>query len=234
DGDTILTTTGEKVLSTAHAEIVTIQMSFAEKLANRLSNPNLMYILLIIGLLGILFELFNPGAILPGVGGAIALLLALYGMSILPVNYVGFGLIILGIILLVLEIKIVSHGILAIGGIVSLFLGSIMLIQTPEGADFLNISLWIIIITTILTTLFFTFAIGMGLRAQKNKVVSGKEDIIGKVGVVIETLDPVGKIRTQGEIWTATSSSSETIPQEEKVVIKKIEGLHLVVERGET
>src|SRR5699024_10855069 len=123
-------------------DIVEVQMSFAEKLTNKLSDPNLMYILLIIGLLGVLFEFFNPGGILPGVGGAIALLLALYAMSILPINYVGFGLIILGIVLFVLEIKIASHGILAIGGIVALFFGSIMLIQTPEGADFLNISLW--------------------------------------------------------------------------------------------
>ncbi len=228
NGDTIPTTAGEKVLHTREAQIQEVPMSFSEKLTTTLSNPNLMYILLIIGILGILFEFFNPGGIIPGVGGAIALLLALYGMSILPINYIGFALLLLGVILLVLEIKIVSHGILAIGGAVALFFGSIMLLQTPEGASFLNISLWVIITATVLTTLFFLFAIGMGLRAQRNKVASGKENMVGQKGTALENLYPTGKIKVRGEIWTAESLSGN-IKKGEQVVVTEIKALKLLV-----
>src|SRR5690625_1555449 len=149
NGDTITTVTGDKILNTAEAHITEEPMSFSEKLTVMLSNPNLMYILLLIGLFGVLFEFFNPGGILPGVAGGIALVLALFSMSILPVNYAGLALIIFAIILFILEIKIVSHGILAVGGVIALFLGSVMLMQTPKGADFLNISLGIIITSTL-------------------------------------------------------------------------------------
>jgi membrane-bound serine protease (ClpP class) len=152
-------------------------MGFIEKLLNIISDPNIAYILLMLGFYGIMFELYSPGAILPGILGVISLILAFYSLQTLPVNYAGVALIAFALLLFILEIKIVSHGVLAIGGIISLLIGSMMLIRTGSG-DIGKISWTVIISTTAVTALFFLFVIGMGIKAQRLKPATGMNALV--------------------------------------------------------
>jgi membrane-bound serine protease (ClpP class) len=140
NGKTIEVNGGIKTLHTKGARIESFEMGVFQKLLNIISDPNIAYILMLLGMFGILFELYNPGAILPGIVGVISLILAYYSMHTLPINYAGLALIIFAIILFLLEIKIVSHGLLAIGGTVSLLLGSMMLIRSGSGLEVVKIS----------------------------------------------------------------------------------------------
>src|SRR6478752_868729 len=178
-----------------------------EKLLNLLSDPNIAYILLMLGMYGLLFELYSPGAIFPGIIGVIALILAFYSMQTLPINYAGLALIIFGVILFVLEIKIVSHGLLTIGGIVSLLLGSLMLIRSDSTFDFIGISVSVIIASVAVTAFFFLFVIGLGIKAQREKPATGIEAMIGEIGSSLEILDPAGRVYVHGETWNAESVS---------------------------
>ncbi|MGH2553105.1 MAG: NfeD family protein, partial [Chitinophagaceae bacterium] len=229
DGKTVLLISGEKILHTSSARIITYKMTTWEKLLDLLSDPNIAYILLLIGLYGILFELYNPGAILPGIVGVISLILAFYSMHSLPINYAGLALIIFAVILFLLEIKIVSHGLLAIGGIISLLIGSMMLIKSGSSLEFVKISRTLIITATVVSALFFLFVIGAGLKAQRRKGVTGIQALTGAIGEVTETLSPVGTIRVMGEIWNAESVAGN-ISKGEKVRIKEMRKLKLYVE----
>jgi membrane-bound serine protease (ClpP class) len=179
---------------------------------------------------GLIFELYNPGSILPGIVGVIALILALYSMHTLPINYAGLALIIFAVILFLLEIKIVSHGLLAIGGVISLFLGSMMLIKSNSSLEMVKISWGVMIGATIVSALFFLFIVGFGIRAQRRKVVTGIEALLGDTGEAMEPLSPTGTIKVQGEIWNAESLSG-TVDKGEKVRIKEMKNLKLFVER---
>ena len=229
DGKTIALSTGTKTLHTKGASIEKYEMTMTEKLLNLISDPNIAYILLLLGLFGVLFELYNPGAILPGIVGVIALILSFYSMHTLPVNYAGLALIIFAIILFLLEIKIVSHGMLAIGGIVSLLLGSMMLIKSSSALETAKVSRNVIISATAVSALFFLFVIGLGIKAQRRKVVTGLEALIGDTGEVIDLLDPSGSIKVNGEIWNAESLTG-TITKGEKVRIMEMKNLKLYVE----
>lgn len=209
DGRSVEVPSGSTTLRTKSAKIETEEMSFVEKLLNIISDPNIAYILLMLGFYGILFELYSPGAIFPGIIGVIGLILGFYALHTLPVNYAGLALIVFGIILFLLEIKIASYGMLTIGGIISVLLGSLMLIRTDPNFEFFRISRTVIFTTTAITTLFFLFVIGAGLRAQKAKPVTGLEGFIGDTGKALETLDPAGTVRVQGEIWQAESLSGK-------------------------
>jgi membrane-bound serine protease (ClpP class) len=220
---------GAVTLHTKGAKMVEYEMSFIEKLLNILSDPNIAYILMMLGFFGLMFELYNPGAILPGIVGVICLVLAFYSLNTLPINYAGLALILFALLLFILEIKIVSHGVLAIGGIVSLLLGSMMLIRRDAGAVG-NISWAVIITTTAVTTLFFLFVVGMGLKAQKLKPVTGSESMIGKTGEAKEQLNPLGMVFVNGELWQAESLSG-AIGQGEKVRVKSMKGFKLFVEK---
>jgi membrane-bound serine protease (ClpP class) len=162
-----------------------------------------------IGFYGILFELYNPGAIFPGVVGVIALILGLYALHALPLNYAGLALIIFGIILLILEIKITSYGLLTIGGVASLVIGSLMLIREDPIFPLLKLSLMVILTTVGLTVLFFLFILGLGVKALKLKPVTGVEGFIGETGLVLQDLDPYGTVHVHGEIWQAESVSGK-------------------------
>jgi membrane-bound serine protease (ClpP class) len=229
NGKLIELTAGNKHFLIKEPTIEIYRMSIWEKLLNVLSDPTIAYILLMIGMYGIMFELFSPGAILPGIAGVIALILAFYSMQTLPVNYAGLALIIFGIILFILEIKVVSHGLLAIGGTVSLFLGSIMLIRPGSSIELAAISRAVIYSATVLTTLFFLFIIGAGLRAQRRKVLTGPEGMKDTTGEVIEMLDPTGMIKLNGELWAAESISG-TINKGERVKVTGRKSLKLFVE----
>jgi membrane-bound serine protease (ClpP class) len=217
DGRIIQTATGSIKLNTKNALVRTYEMSFSEKMLNVISDPNIAYMLLMLGFFGIMFELFNPGAILPGIVGVISLILSLYSMHTLPINYAGMALIFFALLLFVLEIKIMTHGILAIGGIISLLLGSMILINTSTG-EIGRISWSVIITITIITTLFFLFIIGLGIKAQKRKPVTGIEALIGETGESKDILNPEGMVFVHGELWRAESVSGE-IKKGEKITV---------------
>jgi len=230
DGKTVEVAGTRVTLHTRGARIVEKEMGWKFKILDVLSDPNIAYIFFMLGLYGLLFELYNPGAILPGVVGVIALILAFYSLHTLPVNYAGLALIIFGIVLFILELKIVSHGLLGAGGVVALLLGSIMLINPESSLEFISIS-WSVILTSVLVTaLFFFFAIGMGIKAQRAKPVTGVEGIIGETGEALTDLAPEGQVRVHGEIWNATSIGG-TITRGTRVSVKQIHGIRLTVDR---
>ena len=232
DGKQIELATGTKTLRTKNANIRLLEMGAVEKILNIVSDPNIAYLLMMLGFFGILFELYNPGAILPGIIGVISLILAFYSMHTLPVNYAGLALIIFAIILFLLELKVMSHGMLAIGGALSLFLGSMMLIRTSSTLESARISHSIIIASTAITVLFFLFIIGVGLKAQRAKPVTGIEGMMGEVGETLDPLDLTGTVRVHGEIWNAESISG-VISKGRKVRVTGIKDLKLYVETEE-
>ncbi|HEK85273.1 MAG TPA: nodulation protein NfeD [Candidatus Aminicenantes bacterium] len=180
-----------------------IPMTFRQKLLMTIANPNLAYILLMIGLLGLYFEFANPGAVLPGVLGGISLLLAFFSFQILPVNYVGLLLILLGTFLFVLEVKVHSYGALTMGGIISLVLGSIMLIKAPVPE--LRPSLRFIIPVALGVSLVFVFLVYLVIKAQARKTITGKEGMVGETGTALTSISPEGQVFVHGEIWRAIS-----------------------------
>ncbi len=226
----IETTAGKRILNTENAVILTVEKSFQQKLLDILSDPNLAYILMMLGIYGLLFELYNPGSIFPGVVGFICLILAFYSLHTLPINYAGIALILFAIVLFILEIKIMSYGLLTIGGIISLALGSIMLIENESFFDFVTISWEVILIAVLLTTAFFIFAIGLGLKAQRSKPTTGIEGIIGETGEVMNDLRPDGLVRVHGEIWNATSLDG-ILRRGTKIKVQEIEKLKLKVRK---
>jgi len=230
DGKQIETVRGMVTLHTNGARIEQLEMGWAEKMLDTLSDPNIAYILFMLGVYGLMFELYNPGSIFPGIVGVISLVLAFYTMHTLPINYAGLALIIFGIILFLLEIKIVSHGMLAIGGAVSLFLGSIMLIRTSSVLEFVEISWFVIVASVAITTFFFVFLLGLGLKVQRNKPTTGKEGIIGEIGETLSLLNPEGTVRVQGELWQAETASGK-IAKGERVRVVEIQNLKLRVEQ---
>jgi membrane-bound serine protease (ClpP class) len=202
-------------------------MNWREKVLNALSNPNIAYLLLMLGTIGIFFEISQPGVILPGAIGAIAILLALFAFSSLPINYVGVLLIILAIILFILEVKVVSYGMLAVGGIISMALGSIMLIDSSE--PYLQISRAVIAATVAVSAGFFLLATGMVVKTQRRPAISGQEGMIGETGKAIDPINDSGMVFVHGEYWQACSD--QPIAAGSKIrIIKVMDGLKLQVE----
>jgi membrane-bound serine protease (ClpP class) len=206
-----------------------IQMSWRERLLDIISNPTIAYIFLMLGIYGIFFELSSPGAILPGVVGGIFLILAFYALQMLPVNYAGLALIFFGIILFIAEIKVVSHGLLAIGGVISLFLGSIMLFHTPT--EYMRISMSVIIPAVLVSAAFFIFAVTKAINARLKKPTTGMEGLIGEVGIASTPVSPEGKVSIHGEFWNVVSD--QPIERGEKVQVIGVENLKLKVKKIE-
>ncbi len=216
------------VLSLAPAKIEELPPNFAETLLGVLSDPNIAYILFLLGLYGLLFELYNPGSILPGVVGGICMILALYALQTLPFSYAGIALIVFAIILFLLEVKVTSHGLLAVGGAIALLLGSAMLIRPTSGLELVEISWSVILLASGLTALFFLVVIGLGLRAQRVRPASGLESLLGRTAVARTDLSPDGTVDLQGELWNARSDGSR-IAAGSIVTIRRVEGLQLIV-----
>ncbi|MFQ5960691.1 MAG: nodulation protein NfeD, partial [Candidatus Methylomirabilales bacterium] len=227
DGRTLETGAGKVTLQTKAATITEVEMNFRDKILQVISNPTIAYILLILGMAGLYFELSNPGAILPGVLGGICLILAFWAFQTLPINFAGLLLIILGVLLFIAELQVVSHGVLTAGGIIAMLLGSLMLIDSP--APFLQISLSAIIGVTAATTGFFLLVIGAAIRAHRRQPVTGHEGLIGQIGVVKTPLRPEGQIFVRGEIWKATSE--EPVKPGGQVEVTGISGLTLKVKK---
>ena len=219
---------GEKfVLKTKGAPISKQNMNWRERLLLLLTDPNFAYLLLLLATYGIIFELSNPGAILPGVVGAIALILALYSLAILPINWAGLALMVLGIGFLLAEVKAPTHGLLGVGGAISFLIGSIMLF---ENVGYRKISLGLILSMTILTTLFFLFVVAAGIKAQFRAKAVGRETIVGKIAEARSDLNPNGLVFLEGELWRAESTEG-FIEKGSKVRVVAMRGLTLQVKK---
>ena len=228
-GKHIVLTDGEVTLDTKNALIHEKKMGIRDRILTTLSDPNIAYLLLLIGLAGLYFEFAHPGAVLPGVVGGISLILAFFAMQTLPVNYAGVALIIFAIILFIAEIKIISHGMLTVAGIISLILGSLMLFESPVPA--LKVSFKVMIPTIVAISLFFIAVISLAVRAQLRKPNTGMEAMDGKEGKAVTDIDAEGKVEIGGELWNA--SSSRPIAKGELVKVTGLKGLALVVEKIE-
>ena len=220
-----------KTLKTAGAEVSEIKMSASEHVFQRLWRPEVMFILMLIAIYGIIGELTTPGAILPGVVGAIALVLVLYLAAILPVNVTGLALIALALMLFIFDVYAPTHGVLTVGGIISFLIGSLMLFNRAD--PLFRLSLSYIIPATFVTALFFVFLIGKGLRAQLLPIKAGAETLIGKTVTTLTAIDSHGgRIFVEGEHWNAVSDTS--IEKDEVVKIVAVQGLTLKVKnKGE-
>lgn len=225
DGRIVETDSGAVTLHTAGARIEDAPPSFRERFLARISEPNIAYLLLLAGIFGVFFELQNPGAILPGVVGAIALISAAFALQMLPINWTGLALIAIAIVLFVLEVKIASHGALAIGGVVAMLIGSIMLIDSP--LPFMRVSLSVIIPAVAFTALFFLFAVGMGVRAQRRRVTTGNEGLVGEAGVAKTAVHEEGSVFVHGEFWNA--HSDDPIAAGTAVVVVDVDGMRVRV-----
>jgi membrane-bound serine protease (ClpP class) len=200
-------------------------MGWRLEMLKALSDPNIAYLLMTIGTIGLLAELYNPGAILPGIVGAISLILAFYSFQSLPVNYAGVLLILLGIVFFILEATVTSFGLLAIGGVISMILGSLMLVKAE--APFLQIS-WSVILPVVAMAAFFTlFIVGMGLRAMKSRPLTGREGMVGLIGVAKTALAPQGQLSVHGELWEAVSE--QPLQPGDQAEVTRVEGLKLYV-----
>jgi membrane-bound serine protease (ClpP class) len=225
DGRTVTTAAGKVKIETKNATVVRGEMNLREKILKVIADPTIAYLLLLLGLAGLYFEFSNPGAIVPGVLGGISLILALYAFHQLPINYAGVLLILLAIVMFIAEIKVVSHGILTLGGIASMILGSVMLIDSP--LPDMRIPLTTIVISALAVAAFFTLLVGAGVRALWSKTTTGQEGLVGEVGVVRNRLAPRGQVFLHGELWNAESE----VPAEpgESVRVTRVDGLTLRV-----
>ena len=213
------------VLQTADARVETLEMSGFQKFLSTIAHPNIAYILMTLGGLGLYFELSNPGAVLPGVVGGICLILAFFALSVLPVNYAGIALIILAMIFFIAEVKVTSYGLLTVAGVISLILGSLMLFKSADPA--IRVSLELIISMAVFTLVVVTFLVSMVVRAHRTQVATGAEGLLHKHGVTRTQVGGRGKVFVHGEIWNA--SADEEIPAGTPVEVFSIDGLTLRV-----
>jgi membrane-bound serine protease (ClpP class) len=228
NGRTVNVAGVDKRIETENAIVVKEQMGLRLKILNLISDPSVAYILMLLGFYGLFFELTNPGVLLPGIIGAISLVLAFYAFQTLPVNYAGLLLIIIAIILFLLEVKVTSYGLLTVSGIVSLTLGSLMLFESPM--PFLRVSLSIIIPAALITAFFFVITFRLVYKAHKRKHATGSEALVGLEGTVKSDVGPQGgMVQVHGEFWSAYSDAS--IVKDEKVTVEAVSGLKLRVKK---
>lgn len=207
---------GQAQIDTQGMVIVEIETDWKTRLLSIISDPNIAYILLIVGIYGLIFEGYNPGTFIPGVIGAISLLLAFYALQIMPVNYVAAGLLVLGIALLVVEAFAPSFGILGVGGIIAFVLGSFLLFNEPETG--MAIAMPILIFVTIVSVIMLSFVLSLAIRARNRPIVTGTEEMLSEVGVVEHDFNDKGWIKIHGEIWKARSTQPLKAGQKVKVV----------------
>ena len=229
DGKTVETRTGKVTLKTKGMKINEIDMPFKYKFLSYLADPNVAYMLMMLGMIGILFEVYSPGAIFPGVAGGISIILALYAFQTIPISFAGVALILLGIIFFILELKIISHGALGIAGVISVVIGSIMLIDDPSGV--LTISWKSIVTVAAALGIFFFGVIAYAVKAQMAKVKTGMEGLIGETGIAKTDIIGKGKVSVHGELWDAKSDGP--IKSGEEVIIIGIEKLVIEVKKKE-
>ena len=230
DGRTITRFDGRsETLHLARASVVPIRMTLRQRVLSTIAHPNIAYILLSLGTLGLTIELWSPGAVLPGVVGGLSLLLAFFALQLLPINVAGLLLMLFGLLLFALEIKVTSYGLLTIGGIISLIFGSLMLIDSP--APELQVSLALVLSVVLGFTAIAAFLVRLALRSQRAAPVTGVEGLIGEAGVALESIAPgtPGRVRVHGEIWSALAD--EPIAIGDRVKTTSVNGLMLTVRK---
>jgi membrane-bound serine protease (ClpP class) len=225
DGRAVKTAKGTVTLATKAAMARPIEIGVRDRLLNVITDPNVAYVLMMLGTLGLIFELSNPGAILPGVIGGISLILAFFAFQSLPINFAGVLLILFAIVLFIAEVKVVSHGVLAIGGVVAMALGSLMLYDEPEAGFRVS---WLVVVPTVAVTAgIFLFALTAGVRALARRPQLGAEALVGATGTAYEALTPQGHIKLKGEIWRAVADRA--VPEGAPVRVVAVDGLTLRV-----
>jgi membrane-bound serine protease (ClpP class) len=228
NGRQVVMPAGERILRTEGAALHHIEMSLRQRLLSMLADPNVAYMLLMLGAAGLFFEIATPGVVLPGVIGGISLLLGLYALQLLPVNYAGLALVALAIILFIAEITVTSYGALTIGGIIAMILGSLMLFDAPPPLP--GLSLWVVVPSTLLVAAFFVFLVGAALKTLSQRPYSGREGLLQKVGVALTPIDQKqGKVFVAGERWGA--HSVEPIAQGVEVEVVQMDGMTLLVKQ---
>ena len=226
DGRSVNVLGQKKVLATTGLTIHLMEPDWRSRLLSIITDPNVAYILMLIGIYGLIYEFANPGMVLPGVAGAISLLLALFAFQVLPINYAGLALMLLGIAFMAAEVFVPSFGALGIGGVIAFVIGSIMLLDTDIPGY--GISIPLIGFFALLSAGLFMFVLGMAIKARQRPVVSGMEEMIGSIGEVIDDFETNGRVRIHSESWQARSQSPMRRGQRVRVIA--IEGLQLVVE----
>ena len=228
DGRRIETPGGVKTITTRGASVITREMKLRERVLKSLADPTIAYMLLLIGIAGLYFELSTPGALLPGVIGGISLITAFYSLQTLSANYAGLLLIGLGIVLFIAEIKITSYGILSLGGVTALVLGSLMLFDSS--LPYLRISLSVIIAATLFIWIFFVIVVGMVVKAQRRRPQTGIEGLIGQTCEAVTDVHETGKVFAHGEYWNARSGSM--LRKGDKAIVTAVQGMELIVEKA--
>lgn len=225
DGRRINLASGPNVLKTAGAGLREFPMGLRLEWLKTISDPNIAYLLMTIGTIGVIAELYSPGAILPGIVGAISLILAFYAFQSLPVNYAGMLLFLLGIVFFVLEASVTSYGLLAIGGVISMLIGSVMLIKSD--AEFFQISWAVILPVVTLASVLTLLVIGTGIRALRRRPATGREEMVGLIGIARTALAPDGQLAVRGELWEAVSE--QPVSAGDEVEVTAVDGLRLRV-----
>jgi membrane-bound serine protease (ClpP class) len=227
DGRRVTVEGREVVVRTKGARIEPFEMRWNLRVLSVLANPNLAYLLFLAGLAGLAIEFYNPGAILPGVTGAIALILAMLAFQVLPINWAGILLIVVGLGLLIAEVKVASHGVLGVGGVVALALGSIIFVDW-SAPNYLRVSL-LVVVPTVATLALTLFAIvGAAVRSQRRPAMGGEADLIGATGEALGRIAPEGKVFVHGEYWNARSATP--IEAGGRVRVTAVRGLVLDIE----
>lgn len=230
DGRTVVTRTGERTIRTQGAEIDHLPLSLMEQLLMVLTNPNIVFLLLTIGVQAILIELNSPGGWVAGFVGAVSLALALYGLGLLDVNW--FGLIILAIsfVLFILDIKAPTHGALTAAGIGTLIWGALVLFNSTGTPSFLRVSVPLVVVTSVITAGTFAIAVNFAIRAQRSPIRTGRESLVGRFGYARDKLDPKGQVQVGGETWMAELAPDQNpLEKGARVRILEIEGIRLIV-----
>ncbi|MFC1752731.1 nodulation protein NfeD [Thermoproteota archaeon] len=229
DGRKVETNYGQKIINTKDASISYYDLSNREKILNAIAHPNIAYILMMLGIIGLIFEFSHPGIGFPGIAGLICMLLAFYSFQLLPINYTGLSLIVLAILLLIAEAFTPTFGLLTLGAVVSFVFGSLMLIDSPY--PFLKVSLSLIIPTIATIAVITLFLLANVIKSHRRKVSTGKEGLIGQLGIAQTKIQKKGKVFLHGEIWSAYNTQKSIIKKGDEVRVVKIEGLKLYIEK---
>jgi membrane-bound serine protease (ClpP class) len=227
DGRTVALPSGERTLALAGARVVERELGVRFRLLSYLANPNVATILMMLGVWGLFFELQNPGSILPGVVGALCLILGFYSLQTFPLNFAGALLLALGAVLFLIETQVPSHGLLAVGGVVSTVLGAMMLFESPEPA--LRASLAVIIPLAVVSGAFFMVVAGLSVKTLRTRPTTGREGMVGSRGIAVSDLDPKGTVDVHGELWNAVAE--DRVPAQSAVEITAVDGLLLRVRK---
>lgn len=235
--DGLIVTLPEQIrrLDTTGAQVEYVPESFIDSLLSVLANPNVVFLLLNIGILAILIEISSPGGWLAGFIGVVCLVLAVYGLGVLPVNWFGLIFIVIAFVLFVLDLKAPTHGLLIAAGIGTFIVGALILFNTVRPPEFQPVSIPLIVISALFSGLIFAVILGFAIRAQKTPIKAGYESFVGRTGTVRESLDPRGQVQVSGELWTAEVLPGEDhLMRGEKIIVVEVDGVRLRVRRSGT